>query len=53
MKDTLDYKLEIGGCLCKAHQHPKPPELALVGNKGQVVRGSALKWDIVEAILQV
>ena len=53
MKDTLDYKLEINGHLCKAHQYPEPPELALVGIKGRVIRSSTLKWDIVEASLQV
>ena len=51
MKDTVDHKLKMGRCLSKAHWHPKPLELTWVGNKGQVVRRSALKWVIVEASL--
>ena len=43
----------MGGCLCKAHQHPEPPDLAPVGNKGQVIKRGTLKWDILEASLQV
>ena len=43
----------MGRCLSKAHQHLEPPELALVGNKGQVIKRGTLKWDIVEASLQV
>ena len=39
--------------LSKAHWHPEPPKLTLVGNKGRVIRRSGLKWDIVEAGFQV
>ena len=53
MKDTFDHKLEIGRHLHKAHWHPEPLELALVGNKGRVIRRGTFKWDIVEASLQV
>ena len=52
MKNTLNHKLEMSGCLCKAHWHPEPPELAPVGNKCRVKR-SAFEWDTVEASLQV
>ena len=30
-----------------------PLELAMVGNKGQVIRGGAFKWNVVEACLLV
>ena len=30
MRDTLDHKLRIGGCLSKVHWYPEPPELTLV-----------------------
>ena len=53
MKDTLNYKLKMTRHLHKAHWHPEPLELAPVGNEGQVIRKSALKWDIVGASLQV
>ena len=52
-KDTLYYKLKICVHLNKAHWHPEPPELAPVGDEGRVIRRGTLKWDIVEASLQV
>ena len=39
--------------LCKAHQHPEPLKLTLVGNKGRVVGRNGLEWDVVEAGYQV
>ena len=53
MKDTLNYKLRMSRRLSKAHWHSEPPELTLVGNKGRVIQGGALEWDVVEASLQV
>ena len=43
----------MGGCLSKAHQHPKLPKLTPVGNKVRVIRRDGLEWGIVEASFQV
>ena len=37
MQDTLNYKLKMSGHLCKAHWHPEPLKLTLVGNEGRVI----------------
>ena len=43
----------MGGHLCKAHRHPEPLKLTLVGNKVRVIGRSGLKQDVVEANFQV
>ena len=45
--------MKMGRCLSKAHWYPGLPELALVGNEGQVIKRGTFEWDIVESSLQV